>query len=78
VVSYPDYHKEEIEEVFNIASEVRDHMVLVRKIREEGMGSLFRSAKARYGGWAALRRIIRRLGKELSYRWRFRREGRER
>jgi len=74
VVSYPDYPKEEIEEVFNLASEVRDHMVLVRKMREEGMGRLFKSARARYGGWTALRKAVRRLGRELDYRRRFHRE----
>ena len=74
VVSYPDYPKEEIEEVFNLASEVRDHMVLVRKMREEGMGRLFKSAHARYGGWTTLRKAVRRLGRELGYRRRFHRE----
>ncbi|MFB0518895.1 MAG: radical SAM protein [Acidobacteriota bacterium] len=74
VVSYPDYPKEEIEEVFNLASKVRDHMVLVRKMREEGMGRLFKSARARYGGWTALRKAVRRLGRELGYRRRFHRE----
>ncbi len=77
VVSYPDYPKEEIEEVFTLASEVRDHMVLVRKMREEGLGRLFRSTHARYGGWATLRKAVRRLVRELGYRWR-RREGRGR
>ena len=74
VVSYPDYPKEEIEEVFTLALEVRDHMVLVRKMREEGLGRLFRSTHARYGSWAALRKAVRRLVRELGYRWR-RREG---
>ncbi|TKJ30483.1 radical SAM protein [bacterium (candidate division B38) B3_B38] len=74
VVSYPDYPKEEIEEVFNLASEVRDHMILVRKMREEGMGRLFKSARARYGGWTALRKAVRRMGRELDYRRRLHRE----
>ena len=35
MVSYPDYPKEEIEEVFTLASEVRDHMVLVKPYVKE-------------------------------------------
>ena len=74
VVSYPDYPKEEIEEVFLLASEVRDHMVLASRMRQEGLGRLFSSARARYGGWTALRKAVRRLGREFGYRWRSRRE----